>query len=175
MRTAITIFLVVATVFAIATLCYVVVDVIMERMRKKNKEDKKEEKKDIPVPIPVPVPHKHEHEVMPEIVEHINAEEADELISDDLALETAEHERGAGHGRQGIINLGVISKEFEPHAVITLDALKEKGLVHKKVHRIKILADGVLDKPITVKAESYSVQAIKMIELTGGTVIILED
>ena len=45
MRTAITIFLVVATVFAIATLCYVVVDVIMERMRKKNKEDKKEEKK----------------------------------------------------------------------------------------------------------------------------------
>jgi ribosomal protein L18E len=45
----------------------------------------------------------------------------------------------------------------------------------KKVKRIKILADGVLTKPLTIKAENYSVQAIKMIELTGGTVIILID
>ena len=41
--------------------------------------------------------------------------------------------------------------------------------------RVKILADGILNKPLTIKAESYSVQAIKMIELTGGTVIILID
>jgi ribosomal protein L15 len=45
----------------------------------------------------------------------------------------------------------------------------------KKVGRMKVLADGELNKPLIVKAEDYSVQAIKMIELTGGTVIILKD
>ena len=40
---------------------------------------------------------------------------------------------------------------------------------------MKILADGMLNKPLIIKSESYSIQAIKMIELTGGTVIILKD
>ena len=50
-----------------------------------------------------------------------------------------------------------------------------KGLLTKKTGRIKVLAGGMLHKPLTIKAENYSVQAIKMIELTGGTVIILKD
>ena len=32
----------------------------------------------------------------------------------------------------------------------------------------EILADGTLDKPLTVVADAFSVQAIKMITLTGG-------
>ena len=59
--------------------------------------------------------------------------------------------------------------------MITLAVLKEKGLVSKKVGKMKVLADGILNKPLTVKSESYSIQAIKMIELTGGKVIILKD
>ena len=62
----------------------------------------------------------------------------------------------------------------EPGDEVTLAAIKEKKLLPKKVQRIKILADGVLSKPLTVKAESFSIQAIKMIELTGGKVIILK-
>ena len=50
--------------------------------------------------------------------------------------------------------------------------LKAKKLIPKDIKRIKVLADGVLSKPLTIKANSYSVQAIKMIELTGGTVIM---
>ena len=61
------------------------------------------------------------------------------------------------------------------HDVITLAVLKEKGLISSKVGRMKVLADGMLNKPLTIKSESYSIQAIKMIELTGGTVIILRD
>jgi ribosomal protein L15 len=53
-----------------------------------------------------------------------------------------------------------------------LDELKAKKLVPAKTRRLKILAHGILSKPLTVKANSYSVQAIKMIELTGGTVVI---
>jgi ribosomal protein L15 len=39
---------------------------------------------------------------------------------------------------------------------------------------VKILADGTLEKALTIKADSFSIQAIKMIELTGGTPIVLE-
>ena len=114
-------------------------------------------------------------EVMPEFVEHIDAEEADAMISDSLAMKTANYESGAGHGQQGIINIGVLDDNFNAHDVITLAVLKEKGLISSKVGRMKVLADGMLNKPLTIKSESYSIQAIKMIELTGGTVIILKD
>ena len=97
------------------------------------------------------------------------------MISDDLAMKTANYEEGAGHGKQGIINIGLLNEKFEPGDIITLAILKKKGLMPAKVGRMKILADGILEKPLVIKAESYSIQAIKMIELTGGTVIILKD
>ena len=172
------IFMIVATVFAIATLGYVAVDVVLE-VRKSRRTRVKviveppvvEEE----VIVVAPAAEEPVVEVMPEIVEHIDAEEADAMISDALALETARYECGAGHGAQGIINIGVLDRNFEANDVITLAVLKEKGLVSKKVGRMKILADGILNKPLTVKSESYSIQAIKMIELTGGKVIILKD
>ena len=166
------IFMIVATVFAIATLGYVAVDVVLEI---RNKEEPKEEKKEEPVVVAAPVVEEAPPEVMPEIVEHIDAEEADAMISDSLAMKTANYESGAGHGQQGIINIGVLDENFNANDVITLAVLKEKGLMSEKVGRMKVLADGMLNKPLTIKSESYSIQAIKMIELTGGTVIILRD
>ena len=167
------IFLIVATIFSIATLVYVVIDLILELRHKKKSEEEEEEEEE--APLIVNAPPAVEPEVMPEIVDHIDAEEADTMISDELAMENADYEEGAGHGKQGIINIGDIDKAFEPNSVITLAVLKEKGLIPKKVGRMKVLADGILNKPLTVKSESYSVQAIKMIELTGGKVIILKD
>ena len=165
------IFMIIATIFALGTLGYVAVDVILEM---RNKEEPKEEKKEEPVVVAAPVV-EAEPEVMPEFVEHIDAEEADAMISDSLAMNTANYESGAGHGQQDIINIGVLDDNFEANEVITLAALKEKGLISKKAGRMKVLADGTLNKPLTIKSESYSIQAIKMIELTGGTVIILRD
>ena len=178
MSVLITIFMIVAAIFAFATLGYVAVDVVLE-VRKSRRTRVKviveppvvEEE----VIVVAPAAEEPVVEVMPEIVEHIDAEEADAMISDALALETARYESGAGHGVQGIINIGVLDRNFETNDVITLAVLKEKGLVSKKVGRLKILADGILNKPLTVKSESYSIQAIKMIELTGGKVIILKD
>ena len=166
------IFMIVATLLALATLGYVAVDVVLEM---RNKEEPKEEKKEEPVVVVAPPVEEAAPEVMPEIVEHIDAEEADAMISDSLAMKTANYESGAGHGQQDIINIGVLDQNFEAHDVITLAVLKEKGLISKKAGRMKVLADGSLNKPLTIKSESYSIQAIKMIELTGGTVIILKD
>ena len=177
MRPFIFIFLIVATVFALATLAYVVVDVIVEKLRKK--DDEEEASTIVAAPIPVPVEPEPEPEPEPvithEIVEHIDAEEADEMLSDKEAMQEARSEHGAGKGREGIINLGDIDKAFEAGDVITLNVLKARNMISKRAHRMKVLADGTLNKPITVKSESYSVQAIKMIELTGGRVIILKD
>lgn len=171
MNIFIIIFMVIASIFAIGTLGYVTVDIVLEI---RNKDKPEEEKKEEPVVVAAPIVDAAP-EVMPEFVEHIDAEEADAMISDSLAMKTANYESGAGHGQQGIINIGVLDDNFNAHDVITLSVLKEKGLISSKVGRMKVLADGVLNKPLTIKSESYSIQAIKMIELTGGTVIILKD
>ena len=171
MNIFIIIFMVIASIFAIGTLGYVTVDIVLEI---RNKDKPEEEKKEEPVVVAAPIVDAAP-EVMPEFVEHIDAEEADAMISDSLAMKTANYESGAGHGQQGIINIGVLDANFNAHDVITLAVLKEKGLMSKKVGRMKVHADGMLNKPLTIKSESYSIQAIKMIELTGGTVIILRD
>ena len=172
MNVFVIIFMVISSIFAIGTLGYVIVDIVLEM---RNKDISEEEKKEEPVVVSEPIIEEAPPEVMPEIVEHIDAEEADAMISDSLAMKTANYESGAGHGQQGIINIGVLDDNFNAHDVITLSVLKEKGLISSKVGRMKVLADGMLNKPLTIKSESYSIQAIKMIELTGGTVIILRD
>ena len=171
MNVVVIIFMIVAAIYAVGTLGYTTVDIVLEiRNKDKHEEEKKEEPVVVAAPIVDAAP-----EVMPEIVEHIDAEEADAMISDSLAMKTANYESGAGHGQQGIINIGVLDDNFNAHDVITLAVLKEKGLISSKVGRMKVLAHGMLNKPLTIKSESYSIQAIKMIELTGGTVIILKD
>ena len=47
--------------------------------------------------------------------------------------------------------------------------MKEKGLIGKDVLYIKVLGAGVIDKPLHVSANAFSLSAVKMIALTGGT------
>lgn len=175
------VFMVIATLFALATIIYVVADVIVEKRQQKQQNtvvvlpvvaEHEPETEPEPELEPEPEP---EPEVMPEIVEHIVAEEADAMISDELAMQTVLYESPAGQGDQVIINIGMIDMMFEAGAVVTLEALKQKDLAQRKAGRLKVLAGGTLNKALTIKAENYSVQAIKMIELTGGTVVILKD
>ncbi len=173
MNVVVIIFMIVSTLFALGSLAYVVVDVILEVMQRKEPEEEPKEEAVEAVAEPVVVPEPVEE--MPEIVEHIDAKEADEMISDELAMKTVRYESPAGHGKQGIINIGAIDAFFEADETVTISALKAKGLIPKSVGRMKVLANGMLNKPLTVKAESFSIQAIKMIELTGGTVVILRD
>ena len=172
MTVLIVIFIIVSIILAISTLGYVAVDVVLE-VREADRE-KEPKIVYVPAPAPEPVP-EPEPEPVIELVEEINADDADKLLSDANAMKTVLYENGAGHGKQGIINIGVLDENFEANDVITLAVLKQKGLIPKKVGRMKVLADGILNKPLAIKAESYSIQAIKMIELTGGTVIILKD
>lgn len=162
------VFLIIASIVAIGTIIYVIIDMLLNRRKKEEVEEVHEE---VPEPIIIPEPI-----IVPEpiiILDEVDAIEADALISDDVAMQYVIRERGAGQGRKGEINLGVINEHFEAGEVITLALLQQRKLVSKKERRIKILADGVLTKPFTIKAEAFSKEAIKMIELTGGTVIEL--
>jgi len=123
------------------------------------------------VPPVVPVEPVEEEPVHIDTVESVDVETADILMTDETAMAVVETVGGAGVGMKSIVNLRDINDVFSNGDVIDLDELKAKGLVPAKTQRVKILADGTLNKHITVYAEQFSVQAIKMITLTGGKAI----
>ncbi len=109
-----------------------------------------------------------------EILEEVSAEVVDDLMSDKVAehfLEISVEEGGTG--KMGIINVGQISENYQPEDHVNLADLQDKGLVDDNIGRLKVLAAGKLDKPLYIKADAFSVQAIKMITLTGGHAIKL--
>ena len=172
MNVLIVIYMIVSIILSLSTLTYVGVDIALEIRDERRKREEKPAIVFVPTPDPEVEP---EPEVTLEIVDQIGADEVDDLLSDAAAMSTVLYESGAGHGKMGIVNIGEIDGAFEANETVTMALLKQRGLLQKSFGRVKILANGMLSKPLTVKAENYSVQAIKMIELTGGTVVILKD
>ncbi len=74
-------------------------------------------------------------------------------------------------GRRGIVNVDSLSRAFAAGETVTLRALKEKKIISPKAKSYKVLARGVLDKPLVVEANDFSLDAVKMIVLTGGKAI----
>lgn len=62
---------------------------------------------------------------------------------------------------------------FEAGAEVTPEALVEKGIIKKADERVKILADGELDRALTVRAHGFSSAAKTKIEAAGGTTELL--
>ena len=70
-----------------------------------------------------------------------------------------------------IINIYSIEKLDEE--IITVNVLKKRGLVKSLFIPIKVLGEGVINKKITIEANSFSVSAKKAIEKAGGTCKVL--
>jgi ribosomal protein L18E len=106
-----------------------------------------------------------------EIVEDVTVEEADELMTDDTAMTLVATKKAAAVvGAKAIVNISRINDAFADGDVVTVEALKEKRLIPNNTGKVKILAGGHLNKALTVEAHAFSVQAVKMITLTGGSV-----
>ena len=107
-----------------------------------------------------------------EVIVHVDAVRADEILTDEEAqakIEAVEKVAGQkGQGKLVEINLDTICENFEDGDSVTLEALKAKMLVNKNAGKIKILARGVMTKRLTVYADKFSLQAVKMITLAGG-------
>jgi large subunit ribosomal protein L15 len=66
-----------------------------------------------------------------------------------------------------VINLRDITR-IEDTDVITPEILFEKGLIKKSKDGIKVLGDGEIKNPITVKANVFSTNALNKITAAGG-------
>ena len=65
------------------------------------------------------------------------------------------------------VNLSDIDARFEA-GTVTIDELKNVGLVPRRCPRIKVLGDGELTKKFVVKADAFSASAKEKIEKKGG-------
>lgn len=69
------------------------------------------------------------------------------------------------------VNVELLAKYFDGE--VTPEAIVAHGLAHKG-SRIKVLARGQIDKPLTVKAHAFSKAAREKIEAAGGTADVLD-
>ena len=70
-----------------------------------------------------------------------------------------------------IVNLTSLA-EFDAGAEVTPETLRERGLIRHR-GQVKVLAEGDLDKALTVKAHAFSATAKEKIEKAGGTVEVI--
>jgi large subunit ribosomal protein L15 len=73
------------------------------------------------------------------------------------------------------VNVGSLDERFDAGADVTLEALRDAGLISKLSLDVKILGEGELTKKLSVTAHSFSRSAIEKIEAAGGTVTRLRE
>ncbi len=57
---------------------------------------------------------------------------------------------------------------FEDDSVVTIDTLKEAGLVKNSFDGVKIIGNGELEKKLTIQVNAFSKGAVAKIEAKGG-------
>ena len=113
----------------------------------------------------------------------VTVAEADTLIEDEIAVQLVQkaapvaQKSGAAvkpsdRTKVDIVNIDTLSQYFNDGEEVTLEEIKKRvPEVSKRTTYIKVLARGTLDKSLTVYADSFSLQAVKMIVLTGGKAV----
>ena len=104
----------------------------------------------------------------------VDESHANDLITDSLARslinEVGETVYTSGY-KKCIVGLDALCSAFAPEDRIDINSMKKRGLISPEARYIKVLGGGVIDKPLTVLANSFSLSAAKMIALTGGKAI----
>ncbi|MBE5763170.1 MAG: hypothetical protein E7338_02985 [Clostridiales bacterium] len=105
-------------------------------------------------------------------VKKVTVAEAINMIEDDVAKSAiiVESTGEKAIGKKSIVNIDILSNNFKNGDVVNIDALKAKKLIPNKVGYVKLLARGSLDKKLHVELQDYSIEAVKMVIATGGTV-----
>ena len=108
-----------------------------------------------------------------EVVESVSVAEAEEKIADEeVEAYVNVSERVSDRTKKDIVNIDALGKYFKAGEKVTVKEIaKRVPSVNSKATYIKVLARGSLDKPLEIEADDFSPTAIKMIVLTGGTVI----
>jgi large subunit ribosomal protein L15 len=72
------------------------------------------------------------------------------------------------------VNLEDLEARFDAGAIVTIEAMKEKGLASRKGIAVKVLAKGELTKALTVHANAVSASAQEAIVKAGGSVQLVD-
>ncbi len=66
------------------------------------------------------------------------------------------------------VNLSELNRKFDDGADVTIDALKNAGIVKNAFDAVKVLGNGKIEKKLNVKVSAYSESAKNAIEAAGG-------
>lgn len=103
----------------------------------------------------------------------VTVSEANELMQDEIAVALIEEAAELSDKTKfDIVNIDTLSKNFADGETVTIEEIKKRvSGFSKKATAVKVLARGRLDKKLYVIADSYSIEAAKMILLTGGNAV----
>ncbi len=79
--------------------------------------------------------------------------------------------KNISHIEYQVVNVKDLNR-FEPNSEVTPEILKKYNLARRNLP-VKILGDGEIDRPLTVKAHAFSKTAKEKIEKAGGKVEII--
>jgi large subunit ribosomal protein L15 len=73
-----------------------------------------------------------------------------------------------------VVNVGALSKAFSPNEVVDENSLREKGLIKGKGKPIKLLGNGEIKIPLTIRVHAVSRSAKEKVEKAGGRVELIK-
>ncbi len=108
-----------------------------------------------------------------EELDEVEASAVSTLMGDEYAKSLlTESSEYSDKTRQCIVNIEVLGRFFEDGETVTLEELKKRvPIIDKRATYVKVLARGILSKALVVVADDFSIEAIKMIALTGGRAV----
>lgn len=74
-----------------------------------------------------------------------------------------------------VVNLDQLESAFDAGATVTVESLREHGLVSSRTSLVKVLARGELTKALTVHAHKFSGKAAEKVAAAGGRAEAIPD
>lgn len=69
-----------------------------------------------------------------------------------------------------VVNVASLTQSFKEDSIVDLQALREQGLIRSVKKPVKILGNGEISIPLTIRAHAFSQSAIDKIQKAGGKV-----
>jgi ribosomal protein L15 len=110
------------------------------------------------------------------VLDSVRYEEVNRLLSDADAdrLTAVVHRKGEEHGvPEARVYLDDLSDAFADDSYVNLAILKDAHLVRDDARSLVVYARGTLRKSLMIEADVFSLEAVKMISLTGGRAILI--
>ncbi len=100
-------------------------------------------------------------------------EEVGETEEYETVEEKPEEPRRNVNPTVAVVDICSLEEHFAAGDVVTLDALKEKGLILPTALTLKVYASGEVSKPLTVEANHFTMDAIKAISDADGDSVMV--